>query len=76
MNVVKRASVALLGMLAFCAAFVQTAVAAVPVAASTAITEIQTDGLAMVDLLWPVIGALTVAFVLIKIFKKGGNKVG
>lgn len=49
--------------------------AAIPVAASTAITDLQTDALGMIDLFWPVIGAITVGFILIKLFKRGGSKV-
>lgn len=52
-----------------------TAHAAIPVAASTAITDLQTDAVAMTDLFWPVIGTLTAIFVLMRIFKRGSNKI-
>lgn len=39
------------------------------------ITEVQTDGLAMIDLIWPVLIALTVGFKIMGIFKKGVAKV-
>lgn len=40
----------------------------------TAFTALQTDGLALVDLAWPVVTALTVAFIIIGLFKKAANK--
>lgn len=64
-----------LAVMASSALVVGTANADVPLAASTAITAVSTDGLAMVDLFWPVIGGLTAAFVLIKLFKRGASKI-
>lgn len=49
--------------------------AAIPTAASDAFTALQTDGLAMVDLVWPVLAALTGAFLLVKIFKRAAGKL-
>lgn len=49
--------------------------AALPAAAETAMTAVQTDGLLMVDEVWPVVGAITTAFILIKLFKRGASKV-
>ncbi len=49
--------------------------AALPAAAGTAFTDLQTDGLALVDLAWPVVAAITIAFIAIKLFKKAANKV-
>ena len=54
---------------------VTTANAALPVVVGTTLTDIQTDGLALINLLWPVIGVLTGAFVLIRIFKRGSSKL-
>jgi hypothetical protein len=53
---------------------VQSASAALPAAATTAFAEVQTDGLALIDLAWPVVIAITSAFIIIKLFKKAANK--
>lgn len=47
----------------------------VPAGASAAFTEIKEQGMAMVDLAWPVIAALTAAFIAVKIFKRASSKV-
>jgi hypothetical protein len=49
--------------------------AALPAAATTALTSLQTDGLALIDAAWPVIAAIVVGFIIIKLFKKAANKV-
>jgi hypothetical protein len=54
--------------------FAGSALADVPAAASTAITAIQTDGLAIADLAWPVLGAILGVSILMKLFKKFMNK--
>jgi hypothetical protein len=51
-----------------------TANAALNTGVSTAFTALQTDGLALIDLAWPVITALTVAFIIISLFKKAASK--
>ncbi len=48
--------------------------AALNAGVATAFTALQTDGLALVDLAWPVVTALTVAFIIIGLFKKAANK--
>lgn len=48
--------------------------AALNAGVSGAFTQLQTDGLALVDLAWPVVTALTVAFIIIGLFKKAANK--
>ena len=53
----------------------QSAAAELPAGVGTAITAIQTDALAMVDLAWPVVSAIAVAFILFKIFKRVVSKV-
>lgn len=53
-----------------------SAMAALPAGATTAFTEIQTDALALVDLAWPAVIAVTIAFILLKLFKKSANKIG
>lgn len=49
--------------------------AALSLEVGTALTGLQTDALALVDLLWPVVAAITVAFVIFKLFKRGIGKV-
>lgn len=49
--------------------------AAVPVWASTAVTNAQDDGVAFIALIGPAVAAVTIGFVLIKIFKRGANKI-
>jgi len=69
------ASIYLSVSLAVTSAFTSVAHAAVPAAATTAITGIQTDGTAMIDAGWPVAAALVGGFILIKLFKKVMGKV-
>lgn len=57
----------------FC--FVGNVSADVPAAVGTAITGIQTDALALIDLVWPAVAAIVGGFVLFKIFKRGASKV-
>ena len=57
------------------AMFGVAAEAALSTAIGTTLTAVQVDGLALVDLLWPVIGAITGAFILFKLFKRGASKV-
>jgi len=56
-------------------ALVGQAQAALPASVTTAMTTIQTDGLALIDLAWPVVAALVGGFVLIKLFKRAAAKV-
>lgn len=49
--------------------------AALPAAATSAFNDLMTDGLSLIDLVWPVVGAITVGFVLITLFKRGASKV-
>lgn len=57
------------------ALFGTSAHAALSVEAGTALTTLQTDGLALIDLVWPVVAAITIGFVVLKLFKRGVNKV-
>jgi|GEM_PF-3424938 len=58
-----------------CVAAAQSAHAALSAEIGTGLTLIQTDALALVDLVWPVVAALTAAFIMFKIFKRGANKI-
>jgi hypothetical protein len=41
---------------------------------ATGFTSLQTDALALVDLVWPVTIAVTVAFIILSLFKKAASK--
>ncbi|EML0364709.1 hypothetical protein RI835_004127 [Providencia rettgeri] len=47
----------------------------IPASAKAAVNSIQTGGLEMIDLIWPVLGVITAAFLGIKFFKRVSNKV-
>ena len=49
--------------------------AALPAVVGTTLTEIQTDALAAIDLVWPVLLAVLGGFILIKIVKRASNKI-
>lgn len=44
--------------------------AALPTGLSAGVTSIQTDGLALADLVWPVVIAITGAVIVFKLFKR------
>lgn len=48
--------------------------AALPTAATTAFSDVQTDGLALIDLAWPVAVALVSASIVLGLFKKYAKK--
>jgi hypothetical protein len=70
-----RKNALILGAGSTVALLAQSASADLPAGVGTAITAIQTDALAMVDLAWPVVSAIAVAFILFKIFKRVVSKV-
>lgn len=47
--------------------------AALPTAAGTAFTSLQQDVLDMIDLAWPVVAAVTVGFILLRVFKRAAS---
>jgi len=49
------------------------AMAALPTAAATAFTTLQADVLSLVDLAWPAAIAITVAFIILRMFKKAAG---
>lgn len=57
------------------AAGVTSAFAALPASVGTTLTTIQDDGLALADLVWPVLLGLLGAAILMKLAKRFGNKV-
>ena len=52
-----------------------SAVAAIPAIVGTTLTGVQTDGLAMIDLVWPVVVVIFGGMLLINIFKRAGSKI-
>jgi len=52
-----------------------SAFAALPAGVSTGLTSIQTDGLALVDLIWPVVIAFVSAAIVLKLFKRFSSKL-
>ena len=49
--------------------------AALPAVVGTTLNDIQTDALAAIDLVWPVLLAVLAAFVVIKVVKRAASKV-
>lgn len=47
-----------------------SAFAALPAGVSTGLSSIQADGLALVDLIWPVVIAFVGAAIVLKLFKR------
>jgi hypothetical protein len=47
--------------------------AALPAAAATAFTGLQTDALDLVDLAWTAIIPITVAFIILRLFKRAAS---
>lgn len=70
----QKSKIAIFVMLTFML-MVSVAHAALPTVIGTGITGIQTDALAIVDLIWPVVTAVVGAFILFKLFKRGAAKV-
>lgn len=46
-----------------------------PAVVGTTFTSLQTDGSAMAELAWPVVGTIFAAGLLFKLFKRFGNKI-
>jgi hypothetical protein len=58
----------------FLSLFAGASQAALNAGVATGFTSLQTDALALVDLVWPVVIAVTVAFIILGLFKKAANK--
>ena len=50
-----------------------SASAALPVSATTAFTDLQTDALALVDLAWTAAVPITIAFIVLGMFKRAAS---
>lgn len=72
-NVLKRygAKVAV----ASAAVFSASSFADIPAVVGTTLTTVQADALSLADLVWPVIMAVFGSILLIKLFKRYGNKI-
>jgi len=55
-------------------AYVNNAMAALPTEATAAFTQLSTDSTSMIALIWPILAAVTGAFALMKLFKRGANR--
>jgi len=70
-NVAKYALVASIAL----AGLVETATAALPASVGTTVTAIETDGKAIFDLVFPVVGVFLGLALVIKLFKRFAGKV-
>lgn len=70
-----RSAAARAGVVALVLAAASEAHAGLPAAIGTQLTQVQTDGLALADLVWPVVITLFGSLVLFKLFKRFGNKI-
>jgi len=70
----KKIALSLLAFLALMLGFVADASAALNAGVQTAFTALQTDALALIDIVWPVATAVTVAFIILGLFKKAAAK--
>lgn len=52
-----------------------SAFAELPAAVATGITLVETDGLALQALIWGPLIAITAGFVVMKLFKRGANRI-
>ena len=63
----------LLQLMALFALSITAAHAVLPVAATTAFTDLQTDALALVDLAWTAAIPITIAFVILGMFRRAAS---
>jgi hypothetical protein len=70
-----KVSAMLLAAVALMVSMVATVQAALPAAAATAFDTLETDGLALIDLAWIPVSLIAIGFVILKLFKRGANKV-
>lgn len=71
----KNVKMKIAGLVTVATGFVATSAhAALPDGAATAFTAVQTDGLALLDLAWPVAVAITGGFIILGLFKKAARR--
>lgn len=64
----------IIALMAFLSVLSMQAQAALPTEATAAFTSLETDTTTLLGLVWSAVAAVTVGWVLIKLFKKGANK--
>ncbi|MDP1615677.1 MAG: hypothetical protein Q8L68_07745 [Methylococcales bacterium] len=74
MLIAKHYKAFLMGLLSMFGLMAGSAEAALNAGVATGLTALQTDALALVDLVWPVLIAVTVAFIILGLFKKAASK--
>jgi hypothetical protein len=52
-----------------------SAFSALPAAVGTAFTALQTDAMALIDLAWTVVVPVTIAFVILRMFRRAASSV-
>lgn len=70
----KKLKIYALSMIGLLVAAIGTAEAALNAGVATGFTSLQADALALVDLVWPVTIAVTVAFIILGLFKRAASK--
>jgi len=70
----KKIGVVLASIMGLMIVSVESANAALNAGVATGFTALQVDALALVDLVWPVTIAVTVAFIILGLFKKAAGK--
>ena len=68
-NFLKNGGLVLAGLVAS----ISAASAALPVAATTAFTDLKTDALALVDLAWTAAIPITIAFIILGMFRRAAS---
>lgn len=74
-NAVKRSAAAVAGGVVVLVTMVGQAAAALPAFVATTVASIQADGQSIFDLIFPVVGAFLGLVIVIKLFKRFGNKI-
>jgi Phage major coat protein, Gp8 len=74
MKTIKSVSIWVLSVLGLFLGVVGSASAALNAGVAAGFTQLQTDALALVDLVWPVAIAVTVAFIILGLFKRAAGK--
>lgn len=70
----KKLKIYVLSMIGLFVAVIGTAEAALNAGVATGFTSLRADALELVDLVWPVTIAVTVAFIILGLFKKAASK--
>ncbi len=68
-NIFKKVGLVLAGLVGS----VTVANAALPAEATTAFTDLQTDALALVDLAWTAVVPITIAFIILRMFRRAAS---